>query len=214
MRGIKNSFSKMFRRKNRTFVYILFVVLIIYFSFFSFMYFNYNDWGKSGTLGDTFGILNALFSSIGTAGIIYTLYLQNKTFEVGIRPLLAIQGRVTKNNTYLELKVKNIGNGTAINIDIVPSILDIDISLFNYKQIHFRKIDNKKFYLQADIEETVYMNAYNENNELVNPMFLSILDERYSNFTIDFKVTYQDVSSKHITQNFSLGINDGSIKID
>lgn len=34
--------------------------------------------GSRGQLGDTFGVLNALFSSLGFAGILVTLHLQNK----------------------------------------------------------------------------------------------------------------------------------------
>jgi hypothetical protein len=38
----------------------------------------FDDWAKSGTFGDTFGALNAVFSGIAIAGLIVTILLQRK----------------------------------------------------------------------------------------------------------------------------------------
>lgn len=50
--------------------------LIIAFIFpFAINYF-FSDWSKSGTFGDTFGALNALFSALALAGVIVTILIQ------------------------------------------------------------------------------------------------------------------------------------------
>lgn len=41
----------------------------------------FSDWNKSGTFGDTFGALNAIFSGIAVAGLIITILLQRKELE-------------------------------------------------------------------------------------------------------------------------------------
>ena len=58
------------------FLKIAIVFLIIAFIFpFAVNYF-FSDWTKSGTFGDTFGALNALFSGLALAGVIVTILIQ------------------------------------------------------------------------------------------------------------------------------------------
>lgn len=57
-------------------------VLIIAASFMSFIYFQYNTWEIRGTFGDSFGGINALFSGLAFAGIIYTVLLQRRELEL------------------------------------------------------------------------------------------------------------------------------------
>lgn len=40
------------------------------------------DWGKSGTFGDTFGALNALFSGLAFAGVIVTILIQKSELKL------------------------------------------------------------------------------------------------------------------------------------
>jgi hypothetical protein len=37
-----------------------------------------NSWEKSGQFGDTFGAVNALFSGLALAGVVYAIFLQRK----------------------------------------------------------------------------------------------------------------------------------------
>lgn len=50
--------------------------LIIAFIFPFVVNFFFSDWSKSGTFGDTFGALNALFSGLALAGVIVTILIQ------------------------------------------------------------------------------------------------------------------------------------------
>ncbi|WP_108422669.1 hypothetical protein [Flagellimonas amoyensis] len=50
----------------------------------------FSDWAKSGTFGDTFGALNALFSGLALAGVIVTILIQrtelkNQRIELGLQ---------------------------------------------------------------------------------------------------------------------------------
>jgi hypothetical protein len=46
------------------------------------IYYNFYDWSKSGAFGDLFGVVNALFSGLAFAGIIYTILLQRKELKL------------------------------------------------------------------------------------------------------------------------------------
>lgn len=68
---------------NLTFSFLIILILIVW-TFFAF--FTYNQWSKEtnasfGTLGDSFGILNSLFSGLAFAGLVYTIYLQKKELK-------------------------------------------------------------------------------------------------------------------------------------
>lgn len=55
-------------------VFLIVVLIVIIFPFLINYFFN--DWSKSGTFGDTFGALNALFSGLAFSGLIITIILQ------------------------------------------------------------------------------------------------------------------------------------------
>lgn len=58
------------------FLWIAVVLLIISISFPFLVNHFFTDWAKSGTFGDTFGALNALFSGLALAGVIVTIMMQ------------------------------------------------------------------------------------------------------------------------------------------
>lgn len=71
--------------KNATYkpLYVLFlVVLILQVSIALIVYLNFNSWSDRGTFGDMFGAVNALFSGLAFAGIIYAILLQSKELEL------------------------------------------------------------------------------------------------------------------------------------
>ena len=79
------AFLKMSKERNAissVFVYLLtFVMFCAVFLFWrqSYLYFEkQNDWGLSGTIGDSFGAINALFSGLAFVGLICTLLMQKK----------------------------------------------------------------------------------------------------------------------------------------
>lgn len=65
----KNKYFPLFLKIAGTFLIIAFIFPFIVNYFFS-------DWTKSGTFGDTFGALNALFSGLALAGVIVTILIQ------------------------------------------------------------------------------------------------------------------------------------------
>lgn len=204
--------TKVFKNIPKPVLFICSLVLLLYLSFWLFMFLIYDDWTKSGSLGDTFGILNALLSSIGTIGIIYTLYIQNKTIksqdqilelqaqtlELSIKPLLEIKSKRVESNFILV--VRNIGNGTAINIEFPPAI-----SSFT----SYRTLTDYTFNLIRDAEVEVEIGVFDVNGKIFTPIF-DVVSESFPNPTIDLIVEYQDVNFKKWKQKFKFG-QDGNI---
>jgi hypothetical protein len=54
------------------------VVFVVWAISFAVVFFGMKDWNDRGNLGDSFGGINALFSGLAFAGIIYTILLQKK----------------------------------------------------------------------------------------------------------------------------------------
>ncbi len=69
-------------RKTRL-VLLLLLIILIYVIVEVCVYYSLPDWGKRGTFGDSFGAVNALFSGLAFAGLIYTIYLQKE--ELGLQ---------------------------------------------------------------------------------------------------------------------------------
>ena len=59
-------------------VLLFLLIFIVWGSSFLVVYYKLNSWTDRGTFGDTFGGINALFSGLAFAGIIYTILLQRK----------------------------------------------------------------------------------------------------------------------------------------
>ncbi|WP_121667467.1 hypothetical protein [Mesonia aquimarina] len=65
--------------KNFTLIAILLIIISIGYPF-GVNYF-FSDWTKSGTFGDTYGALNALFSGLALAGVIVTILIQKQELQ-------------------------------------------------------------------------------------------------------------------------------------
>lgn len=203
--------------------YIFLAVMVIYFSFGTFMLFRYDDWGKSGTLGDTFGILNALFSSIGTAGIIYTIYIQNdtiksqdtvlelqaKTIETSIKPLLDVDPKGEEDGAF-KLTVVNVGNGSAINIKMVSTRIPI---VDGEKYLHFKPTSDGVFSLRKDASHDIFIKPFADDGLEYEDIFIALLEKKYSNMIVEFIVHYQDVNFTVYKQRIKLGLSDGTIEM-
>lgn len=66
---------------NKQNLIIIAIVILIFWAAFPFIIHHYlpdenNTWGNSGTFGDTYGALNALFSGATILGLLFTIYLQ------------------------------------------------------------------------------------------------------------------------------------------
>ncbi|MDX2006246.1 MAG: hypothetical protein SFU83_13280 [Meiothermus sp.] len=82
------------------------VVAIIYWRFLVWaVAVNTTDQGNSGTLGDTFGLLNALFSGLAFAGLIVTILLQSR--ELGLQRQELAETRAELQGQKVELEKQN-----------------------------------------------------------------------------------------------------------
>lgn len=63
------------------FILISIVFVLVAFSFPFFINLFFCDWGKSGTFGDTFGAVNAIFSGLAFAGVIVTILIQKSELQ-------------------------------------------------------------------------------------------------------------------------------------
>jgi hypothetical protein len=185
------------------------VVVVIYFGFLMTVLFFVPDWGTSGTLGDTFGILNTLFSGAALVGVSYTLYLQAQTNELqrkdyarNIQPLLTIEPKKEKRGSTFILIVTNIGNGTALNINFPPAKLSPELSL-EYKLEEIISLTPGQ---NKDIE----VKAFDQNEE-ADSIWTAHLNPKYANRTIKLEVTYCDIEFNRMKQEFNLGLGEKKV---
>ncbi|WP_263560119.1 hypothetical protein [Paenibacillus polymyxa] len=193
--------------KNIKFSTIIMAVIALY-SIFFILLLNVDDWGKSGTLGDSFGILNTLFSGIALAGVVYTLNLQAQATELqrkdyarSIQPLLAIES-IQKNEDQFKLCIINIGNGTALNIDFLPSVISSD------RGIEFRA--NRIISLTSGEKKEFEVKTY-QGNMLLDNSWTAHLDPNYANRAIRVILKFNDIEFNEMKQAFELGLGDNKV---
>ena len=71
--------------KHKATILMLFIIILILCAFPTFCFFmkhNFSKLEESGQFGDQFGALNALFSALAFAGLIYTIFIQKKELEL------------------------------------------------------------------------------------------------------------------------------------
>ncbi|WP_103110962.1 hypothetical protein [Brevibacillus reuszeri] len=175
---------------------ILLLIIVIYIMFFVFLYLRVDDWSVSGSLGDSFGILNTLFSGIALAGVIYTLNLQRKDSLLKIKPLLAIELIETKG--VYKVVVTNIGYGTALNIDFSStndgeySIDFIGKRIMSIKPAETKDLDIVPYFGETVMSEEWKAHLYPE----------------YANDIIKVTILYNDIEFNVLKQSFDLGLGD------
>jgi hypothetical protein len=180
-------------------VYLLFAILMLIFV---------KDWGVSSSIGDSFGIINALFSGVALVGVIYTLFLQRQTlelqredFSLSIKPLLAVEPTERSRSSYT-LKVTNIGNGTALNIDLLPAQLEDNLPVFY-------RAENMIISLTPGEEKTIEIKAYEtENGGELDSSWTAHLHPRYANRVVKVTISYSDIKFNELRQSFELGLGD------
>jgi hypothetical protein len=90
----------------RNFILIAIIIVIVSIAFPFVINHFFCDWSASGTFGDTFGALNAMFSGIALAGLIITILIQRKELE-NQRNELALQ-RTEMQETRKEFLINRI----------------------------------------------------------------------------------------------------------
>lgn len=122
-------------------IYAGILILVIFVIYGFVIWWSFEDGGDRGTFGDMFGAVNALFSGLAFAGVLYTINLQRRDSSLNIMPLLSVD--TVREGRDLRLEVVNIGNGTAINIGFSDAVLEGGIFEFKVEDIRYLKPGDK-----------------------------------------------------------------------
>ena len=107
----------------------IFVVWLISFVIFQMFY---KDWTERGTVGDSFGAINSLFSGLALGGIIYTIYLQKTE--------LALQ-RAELKQTRKEFQLQNS----------TLKLQRFENTFFKLMELHHKIVDAMEFSMTEEI---------------------------------------------------------------
>ncbi|CAN7655171.1 hypothetical protein LJR153_005067 [Paenibacillus sp. LjRoot153] len=190
----------------------LIIPMVVVVLLWLFAWYSLKDVTERGTFGDMFGAVNALFSGLAFAGLIFTVNLQRKDSErqrqsselqrrdseLLIKPLLAIEP--TPEIGKFKIRVTNIGNGTALNIDFEPLHLDPNLPIV-YKA-------DRIIFLKAGEFKELEIATYVGEEERADFSWTAHLQKKYANKIMTSTIKYQDIEFKEIKQSFDLGLGD------
>lgn len=162
-------------------LFIVISILLIACSFiFPFLVNNYfNDWTQSGTFGDTFGALNAIFSALTFSGLIITLLIQREELS-NQRTELVLQRQEMKDTrkeflinrvtnlvyNQLERFEKNIENFSITHDETIYKGQNAIIFLYDNLNVTFRGVfDSHEEYLKAKKESVIANSVLLANNK-------------------------------------------------
>jgi flagellar biosynthesis component FlhA len=123
------------KSNNRLLYGIILTVLVLWASSAGVIILTLDDWSSRGTFGDLFGAINALFSGLALAGLVYSLYrsreelgLQREEIELNRKELIKSRKTQEKSEKALEEQARQLRaaskiNGLKILIDYYTGIL-------------------------------------------------------------------------------------------
>lgn len=134
----------MSEQKNNRLYYLIAIAIIFWIASWIFIDYNYSEVSDRGAFGDKFGFINSLFSGLALAGIIYSIFLQQKE--------LSLQ-RTELKETKEEFKDQNFQT-TFFNLLKTQSQLADDISatigdLKSFDKEEYREVVGRKFFNQS-----------------------------------------------------------------
>lgn len=166
---------------------ILIGIGIIY-VWYGFFYFNDGElWEKRGQMGDSFGVLNTLFSGLAFAGIVFTIFLQRKELSLQRNELKLTREEFTTN------RLTNILY-QQINIQ-QKAISDFSISPFDIKSGKYPKYSGNSAFLYLYKEIDLFLTPIDDErteeqllNDKINHYKKSlsryaVFDESFLDFT-------------------------------
>lgn len=189
----------------------LLAVVFIYIVFTLYIFLAFKDnWAQSGTFGDSFGVLNTLFSGLALTGVIYTLNLQVRSLELqrkdskfNLMPLLAVEP-VEEHKLGYTLAVSNIGNGTAMNLEFIPLMLSEDTPIvFRANMFVSLRAGETK-----NIEITPFLQGLPAAKE-----WTAHFRKGYATKEMIISINYEDIEFNKMRQSFSLGMGDLKVKM-
>jgi hypothetical protein len=134
-------------QKNNRLYYLILLAIILWFGSWFFIDYLYSDVSDRGSFGDKFGFINSLFSGLALAGIIYSIFLQQKE--------LSLQ-RTELKETKEEFRDQNFQT-TFFNLLKTQNQLADDISatigdLKSFDKEEYREIIGRKFFNQSKFQ--------------------------------------------------------------
>ena len=161
-----------FYQKWRTLIILFAVILILYaFAWVGMAwYFDNKDQGiQAGTFGDQFGAINALFSGLALAGVIYTLIQQQKEMQAQRREFMTTRAM---NSVYKQI---DLVNNTITSLKCYRPEMDADGMISH---------QNTETYTDYDAIDVLQREVHEYDNPHANLPFLSY----YTNFEVTYKI--------------------------
>lgn len=177
--------------------------IVILFFWLVTLYLGFNlEFNNRGTFGDMFGSINALYSGMALAGIIFTIFLQMDDLKLTRKELKDTRKEFIKQNKTLEIqKFENqLFNLINLNQNIVKELIftkdkDTIITGRNvFKSIYENKSDKdgKIVFNEEDDLGHYFNNIYRILKFITRESSLQTVDQyKYSNYIRDLLSTYE-----------------------
>jgi hypothetical protein len=154
--------------------------------------------GNAGTFGDQFGAINALFTGLGFAGLVYTIYLQQKQFEFQ-------QKEIDKQNEQF-----NIQNFETTFFKLIDYFKDIKNSIQIFES-SFMETTGGDVFTYGTKENITYatgnrfFKVFNERaaaiyNRKLSEMYYPEQDQDIQAHLKIFKEIFEDMIKKHVDE--------------
>lgn len=198
---------------------IISVILIIYSWYYTYETLKSKDLNDRGTFGDMFGSINALYSGLAFAGIIFTILLQRKELKYQRQELRETRKEFEIQNKTLKLQrfESTFFNLLSLHHQIVDSI-DIDIqkqkkvenpASYNLKEIFNQKTEYERLILKSrdvfkyKFEELKFILKDVDEVSKVNIAYLEFYETVQTDFGHYFRNLYRLIKFVHETEFYS-----------
>lgn len=113
--------------------YVSIFFLILLFGNLIFLKYYFVDWATRAQFGDSFGVLNSIFSGFGIIGLVYTIYLQNKSLKQSNEQLN--QSVISLNENIKQFKIQQKISSIVKLINIYEKKIEYCKSINNQTEI-------------------------------------------------------------------------------
>lgn len=132
---------------------LILLVLILWSGSAFLIFYGLDNWSERGTFGDLFGAVNALFSGLAFAGLIYTIILQKEDIEIQRKEIAQNRAELKKSANAQKQQVEQMK--LTARLDALKTLIDyynIQITNPNASEeiIQKAKARRKKTILEID----------------------------------------------------------------
>lgn len=121
---------------------LIVLVLVIWILSAILIFFGLDDWSDRGTFGDLFGAVNALFSGLAFAGLIYTIVLQKQDLEMQ-RKEIVLNRTELKKSAKAQQKSENALTAQVEQMKLTARLNALK-TLIDYYNVQASNIDNSE----------------------------------------------------------------------